>query len=156
MGPMHKGCGNKDTCCAPPAPQAIFAKGPTLDVMFAEDQYSKRNDLKNRASAIMCFTCFWVGLPCWLSACLQADDEPYEALFKTSGGTEIGSYKVEKFPTCCRHSYERGLLPDTEAVVHFGSMTAEQRRLALVTIMQGAAMAAHPPEGGGGGGGGGG
>ena len=105
LEPVHP-CGNNDTCCAHPAPQAIFAKGPTLDVMFAEDQLSKRNDLKIRAVAIMCFTCFWVGLSCWLSACLQADDEPYEALFKTSGGTEIGSYKVEKFQTYCRDSHE--------------------------------------------------
>jgi hypothetical protein len=135
-----------------PGVNAIFAKGPYGDVMFAEDEYNKRNDLRVRASKICCYTCFWVGLPCWLSDCAQADGEPYEALFKTSGGTEIGSYKVEKFQTCCRHSHERGLLPDTEAVVHFGSMTAEQRRLALVTIMHGAAIAAHPPQGGGGGG----
>ena len=60
-----------------PGVNAIFAKGPYGDVMFAEDKYNKRNDLKIRAGAIMCFTCFWVGLPCWLSACLQADDEPY-------------------------------------------------------------------------------
>ena len=135
---------------------AIFAKGPTCDVVFAENEYSKRNDLLVRSCKICCYTCCLFGLPCALSACLQAGGEPYEALFKTSGGTEIGSYKVEKFQTYwCGPSFERGRLPDTEGVVHFGSMTAEQRRLALVTIMHGAAMVAGPPEGGGGGGGGG-
>jgi hypothetical protein len=134
---------------------AIFAKGPSGDVVFAENEYSKRNDLKVLACKIGCYTwwsCCCVSLPCWLPVCLQVEGEPYEALFKTSGGTEIGSYKLEKFPIRCGPSYERGLLPDTEAVVHFGSMTAEQRRLALVTIMHGAAIAAHPPQGGGGGG----
>ena len=135
---------------------AIFAKGPTCDVVFAENEYSKRNDLMVRSCKICCYTCCLFGLPCALSACLQAGGEPYEALFKTSGGTEIGSYKVEKFQNWCGPSFERGRLPDTEGVVHFGSMTAEQRRLALVTIMHGAAIAAEPPEGGGGGGGGGG
>jgi hypothetical protein len=137
-------------------PGAIFAKGPNGDVVFAENEYSKRNDLLVRACKIGCYTCCLFGLPCALSACLQAGGEPYEALFKTSGGTEIGSYKVEKFQNCCGPSFERGRLPDTEGVVHFGSMTAEQRRLALVTIMHGAAMAAEPPERKGGGGGGGG
>jgi len=137
-------------------PGAIFAKGPNGDVVFAENEYSKRNDLLVRACKIGCYTCCLFGLPCALSACLQAGGEPYEALFKTSGGTEIGSYKVEKFQNCCGPSFERGRLPDTEGVVHFGSMTAEQRRLALVTIMHGAAMAAEPPERGGAGGGGGG
>mmetsp|Transcript_11238 Transcript_11238/g.41647 ORF Transcript_11238/g.41647 Transcript_11238/m.41647 type:complete len:98 (+) Transcript_11238:513-806(+) len=97
----------------------------------------------------MFFTRFWVGLPCWLSAFLQADGEPYEALFKTSGGTEIGGFKIEKYPKMCETS--ENSLPKAEAVVHFGSMTAEQRRLALVTIMQGAAGWAHPKGGGGGG-----
>jgi len=155
-------CGYKNRYAKPPGMElnpgvnAIFAKGPYGDVVFAENEYSKRNDLRVR-EAKFCFNtccgCFCVGLPClWLFSCAQADSEPYEALFKTSGGTEIGSYKMENFQNCCGPSYERGILPYTEGVVHFGSMTAEQRRLALVTIGYSAAMAAHPPGGGGGGG----
>ena len=139
-------------CFEPPVPPGIFAKGPTLDVVLAEDRYSKKYYLKNRAVGIACITCCSpVCLPCVLHDCIRADDEPYKALFRTSGGTEIGSYKIEKFRECCTQSYARGSLQDTEGIVHFGSMTAEQRRLALVTLMHGAAIAAHPPQGGGGG-----
>ena len=145
--------GNPGKACMPPGP-AIYAKGLTQDVVFAEDFNSKRNDLKALGLQIMLFSCFWVGLPCWLSTCAQADGEPYEALFKTAGGAEIGGFKIETHREC--FDLSNNTLPKTEAVVRFGSMTAEQRRLALVTIMQGAAMAAHPKEGGGGGGGGGG
>ena len=149
--PVHP-CGNNGRSCAPQG-NAIFAKGPTLDVVFAEDQYSKRNDLMVQGGKIMLYSCFTLAL-CALFPLCAADGEPYEALFKTSDGTEIGGLKIETYPQCCGPSDNR--LPKAEAVVHFGSMTAEQRRLALVTIMQGAAMAAHPKEGGGGGGGGGG
>ena len=82
---------------------------------------------------------------CALLPLCAADDEPYEALFKTVGGEEIGGYKIESFRECGQENS----LPKNEAVVHFGSMTVEQRRLALVTMMQGAAVAAHPQEGGG-------
>ena len=143
--------GNKGQRCQPPG-QAIHAKGPTQDVVFAEDFNSKRNDLKLLGMKIMIFSCFTLNL-CALFPLCAADGEPYEALFKTFGGTEIGGYKIEKHRECCDPSDNS--LPKTEAVVHFGSMTAEQRRLALVAIMQGAAGAAHPKEGGGGGGGGG-
>ena len=94
-----------------------------------------------------------LGLPCMAYAHQKADGEPYEALFKTFRGTEIGGFKIEKHRQCCVSGDDS--LPKTEAVVHFGNMTAEQRRLALVAIMQGAALAAQPQEGGGGGGGGG-
>ena len=143
--------GNPGKACMPPGP-AIYAKGLTQDVVFAEDFNSKRNDLKALGCQIMLFSCFWVGLPCWLSTFAQADGEPYEALFKTAGGAEIGGFKIETHREC--FDLSNNTLPKTEAVVRFGSMTAEQRRLALVTIMQDAAMAAHPKEGGGGGGGG--
>ena len=144
--------GNPGKACMPPGP-AIYAKGLTQDVVFAEDFNSKRNDLKLLGMKIMIFSCFTLNL-CALFPLCAADGEPYEALFKTFGGTEIGGYKIEKHRECCDPSDNS--LPKTEAVVHFGSMTAEQRRLALVAIMQGAAGAAHPKEGGGGGGGGGG
>ena len=120
----------------------ISAKGPTLDVVFAEDLNSKRRVLRKRAEKIMLFTCCFFGLPCTIATCLKADREPYEALFKTSGGAEIGGLKIE---TYCLHA-DTVHLPKTEAVVQFGSMPVEQRRLALVTIMQGAAIAAHPPS----------
>ncbi len=135
--------GNKGQRCQPPG-QAIHAKGPTQDVVFAEDFNSKRNDLKLLGMKIMIFSCFTLNL-CALFPLCAADGEPYEALFKTFGGEEIGGYKIEKFLECCQEN----ALPKTEAVVHFGSMTAEQRRLALVTMMQGAAVWAHPQEGGG-------
>ena len=146
--------GNKGQRCQPPG-HAINAKGPTQDVVFAEDFNSKRNDLKLLGMKIMIFSCFTLNL-CALFPLCAADGEPYEALFKTFGGTEIGGYKIEKHRECCDPSDNS--LPKTEAVVHFGSMTAEQRRLALVVIMHGAALAAHPKEkkGGGGDGGGGG
>ena len=131
--------------------QAIFAKGPTQDVVFFEDLNSKRNDWKVAGCKSMAFGCFYLGIPCAIYYGLQADGEPYEALFKTFGGTEIGGFKIEKHRECCVSPDDS--LPKTEAVVHFGSMTAEQRRLALVVIMQGAALAAHPKEKGGGGGG---
>ena len=131
--------------------QAIFAKGPTQDVVFFEDINSKRNDLKVAGCKSMAFGCFYLGIPCAIYYGLQADGEPYEALFKTFGGTKIGGFKIEKHRECCVSPDDS--LPKTEAVVHFGSMTAEQRRLALVVMMQGAALAAHPKEKGGGGGG---
>ena len=144
--------GNKGQRCQPPG-QAIHAKGPTQDVVFAEDFNSKRNDLKLLGMKIMIFSCFTLNL-CALFPLCAADGEPYEALFKTFGGTEIGGFKIEKHRECCVTTDDS--LPKTEAVVHFGSMTAEQRRLALVVIMHGAALAAHPKEKGGGGGDGGG
>ena len=143
----HGGPPPTKKCSEPPVPPGIFAKGPTLDVVLAEDRYSKRYYLKNRALGIACITCCSpVCLPCVLHDCIRADDEPYKALFRTSGGTEIGSYKVEKLRQYCTQTYARGSLQDTEGIVHFGSMTAEQRRLALVTLMHGAAIAAHPPQ----------
>jgi len=131
--------------------QAIFAKGPTQDVVFFEDLNSKRNDWKVAGCKSLAFGCFYLGIPCAIYYGLQAEGEPYEALFKTFGGTEIGGFKIEKHRECCVSPDNS--LPKTEAVVHFGSMTAEQRRLALVAIMHGAALAAHPKEKGGGGGG---
>ena len=133
--------------------QAIFAKGPTQDVVFFEDFNSKRNDWKVAGCKSIAFGCFYLGIPCAIYYGLQAEGEPYEALFKTFRGTEIGGFKIEKHRQCCVSGDDS--LPKTEAVVHFGNMTAEQRRLALVAIMQGAALAAQPQEGGGGGGGGG-
>jgi hypothetical protein len=135
--------GNKGRGCVPPG-QAIHAKGPSQDIVFAEDFNNKRNGLKSLALKMIIFSCFTLNLCALLPLC-AADDEPYEALFKTVGGEEIGGYKIEKFGECCQENS----LPKTEAVVHFGSMTAEQRRLALVTMMQGAAVGAHPSEGGG-------
>ena len=134
--------GNKRGC-VPPG-EVIYAKGPTQDVVFAEDFNSKRNDLKNLGVMIMIFSCFTLNL-CALFPLCAAEEEPYEALFKTVGGEEIGGYKIESFRECGQENS----LPKNEAVVHFGSMTVEQRRLALVTMMQGAAVAAHPQEGGG-------
>ena len=49
--------GNKGQRCQPPG-QAIHAKGPTQDVVFAEDFNSKRNDLKLLGMKIMIFSCF--------------------------------------------------------------------------------------------------
>ena len=144
---------SKQRCGTVPG-QAIFAKGPTQDVVFFEDFNSKRNDWKVAGCKSIAFGCFYLGIPCAIYYGLQADGEPYEALFKTFGGTEIGGFKIEKHRECCVTTDDS--LPKTEAVVHFGSMTAEQRRLALVVIMHGAAMAAHPKEKGGGGGDGGG
>jgi hypothetical protein len=135
--------GNKGRCCVP-AGQAIHAKGPSQDIVFAEDLNNKRNDLKALGMKIMVFSCFTLNLCALLPLC-EAENEPYEALFKTVGGEEIGGYKIETPSGCCQENS----LPKTEAVVHFGSMTAEQRRLALVTMMQGAAVWAHPEEGGG-------
>ena len=135
--------GNKGRGCVPPG-HAIHAKGPSQDIVFAEDFNNKRNDLKGLGMKIMIFSCFTLNLCALLPLC-AADDEPYEALFKTVGGEEIGGYKIESFRECGQENS----LPKNEAVVHFGSMTVEQRRLALVTIMQGAAVAAHPQEGGG-------
>ena len=142
---------NQHRCGVSAPGQAIYAKGPTQDVVFAEDLYSKRNDWKAFGGKFMAF--YILGLPCMAYAHQKADGEPYEALFKTFRGTEIGGFKIEKHRQCCVSGDDS--LPKTEAVVHFGNMTAEQRRLALVAIMQGAALAAHPQEGGGGGGGGG-
>ena len=134
--------GNKK-CWLQPGP-VFHAKGPSQDIVFAENLNNKRNCLKSLAPQIMLFSCFTLNL-CALFPLCAADDEPYEALFKTVGGEEIGGYKMEKFPNCCQEND----LPKTEAVVHFGSMTAEQRRLALVTMVQGAAMWAHPQDRGG-------
>ena len=144
---------SKQRCGTVPG-QAIFAKGPTQDVVFFEDFNSKRNDWKVAGCKSIAFGCFYLGIPCAIYYGLQADGEPYEALFKTFGGTKIGGFKIEKHRECCVSTDDS--LPKTEAVVHFGSMTAEQRRLALVVIMHGAALAAHPKEKGGGGGDGGG
>jgi len=139
---------SKQRCGTVPG-QAIFAKGPTQDVVFFEDFNSKRNDWKVAGCKSIAFGCFYLGIPCAIYYALQADGEPYEALFKTFGGTKIGGFKIEKHRECCVSTDDS--LPKTEAVVHFGSMTAEQRRLALVVIMHGAALAAHPKEKGGGG-----
>ena len=141
--------GNKGRCCVPLG-RATDAKGPSQDIVFAEDLNNKRNDLKALGAKIMLFSCFTLNLCAVLPLC-AAENEPYEALFKTFGGTKIGGFKIEKHRECCVSPDDS--LPKTEAVVHFGSMTAEQRRLALVVLMQGAALAAHPKEKGGGGGG---
>ena len=135
--------GNKGRCCVPLG-RATHAKGPSQDIVFAEDLNNKRNDLKALGAKIMLFSCFTLNLCAVLPMC-AAENEPYEALFKTVGGEEIGGYKIETGSGCCQENS----LPKHEAVVHFGSMTAEQRRLALVTMMQGAAVWAHPEEGGG-------
>ena len=50
---------------------------------------------------MMIFSCFTLNLCALLPLC-AADDEPYEALFKTVGGEEIGGYKIEKFGECCQ------------------------------------------------------
>ena len=55
---------------------------------------------------------------CALLPLCAADDEPYEALFKTVGGEEIGGYGKSR-----SGNVDRKLLPKNEAVVHFGSMT---------------------------------
>ena len=120
---------NQHRCGVSAPGQAIYAKGPTQDVVFAEDFNSKRNDLKLLGMKIMIFSCFTLNL-CALFPLCAADGEPYEALFKTFRGTEIGGFKIEKHRQCCVSGDDS--LPKTEAVVHFGNMTAEQ--LSLIHI----------------------